>query len=183
MSNEILGDYACAVWKSQQAKVPGMSDEEMRTRSRMLQESFSRTTFVPFVVAAVIGLVFGVALLGSDGVSERAGASVGLLAAAYLVIKARRIFSRNHEHEVTCLRSYVFQLGQQRDALKTCGATFLLIGIACILLNVQENASAWRGLVSVVPAAGASVLSFIYVYRQAKRYQRRIDELLMLERS
>jgi hypothetical protein len=182
MSNDILGEYAQAVWKSQRSSLAGMDDVEMRTRARMLRDSFDRTTFVPLIAAAVIGLIFSLALLSSEGILERAGAVIGIFSAAYLFIRARRICSRHHEHESTCLRSYMFQLGQQRDALKACGTTFLLIGVACVLLNAQDG-NAWRTIFGAASAASASLLSFMYVRLQVRRYQRRIDELVELERS
>jgi hypothetical protein len=76
----------------------------------------------------------------------------------------------------------MFQLGQQRVALKACGTTSLLIGVACVLLNAQDG-NALRALLSAASAASASLLSFIYAHLQAKRYQKRIDELIELERT
>jgi hypothetical protein len=111
---------------------------------------------------------------------QRAGALAGIAAAIYLAGAGFRIASRRWiDDGATCVRAYKLQLQRRHAADMASARTILLAMTGCALLSSSGNWVAWT--LQAVTQAGTGVIAYVYITRQARRFQERIDELTRLE--
>ena len=171
---------AQGLWQSQESIVTRMSADDMRARAERWDRAFRETHWIAFACAGVL-LVFFVAMLFVNETSlQRVGAAIGIGAAVHLVhIGVRIVRGPWIEEGATCIRAYKRQLERRRLGEQGAARTILLSLTGCALLTSPGDWVPWT-----LQAAGqfaTGVVVYIYLSRQARRFQQRIDELTRLE--
>ena len=179
----MTGDWsedARGIWQSQQSAVTLMSTEEMRSRASRWNREFEATNWIAFVCAAGLLLFFVPMLIISETTLQRAGAAIGIVSAAYLVSVGLRIASRRWtDGSATCVHAYKAQLERRRKADMGSARTILLMMLGCALLSTPADGGPWA--LQAIGQLGAGIITYVYISRQARRFQARIDELDRLE--
>ncbi|AMY07464.1 hypothetical protein LuPra_00637 [Luteitalea pratensis] len=181
MTGDAWGDDARGIWQSQESAVTRMSMEEMRARARRWNREFEGTNWIAFACAAVLLLFFVPMLLISETTLQRAGAAIGIVSAAYVVGVGLRIASRRRwvDDSATCVRAYKAQLERRRQADMGAARTILLMMTGCALLGSPGDVGSWA--LRAVGQLGAGIVVYVYISRQARRFQQRIAELDRLD--
>ena len=180
MTADLWSEDARALWQSQESVVTRMSADDMRARADRWDREFSRTNWIAFACAGVLLLFFVPMLVIQPATLQRVGAMIGIAAAAYLIAAGFRIASRRWVGEgATCVRAYRSQLERRRQADVASARTILLAMTGCALLSSPGDWLAW-GL-QAGSQFSAGVIVYVYVSRQARRFQTRIDELTQME--
>jgi len=171
---------ARGIWQSQASVVTHMSADDMRARANRWNRDFSSTNWIAFVCAGLFVLFFGWMLVVAHTTLQRVGALVGIAAAAYLVRLGMRIADRRWNDEgATCVRAYKAQLERRRQADVGSARTILMVMTGCALLSGPGDWFAWTLQAAV--QLGTGLVAYTYITRQARRFQKRIDELTSLE--
>ena len=171
---------ARGIWQSPDADVTRMSAGDMRARADRWRTEFARTNWIAFACAGLLLAFFGLMLAIHQTALQRTGAVVGIAAAVYLAAAGLRISSRRlSDDSATCIRAYTSQLERRRRADMDSARTIVMVMTAAALLSEQAGWGAWVLQAGSQLAAGAIV--YVYVARQARRFQQRIDELTGLE--
>lgn len=180
MTADAWNEDARGIWQRQESVVTRMSADEMRARAARWNTAFDRTNWIAFACAGVLGLFFVPMLLIVPTTIQRIGAAIGIASVVYLVGVGVRIASgRWVDGGATCLRAYAAQLERRRDADMGAARTILLMMTGCALLNSPGHWVAWT--LQAASQFGAGVFVFVYIRRQASRFQTRIDELSRLD--
>lgn len=180
MTSDRWSEEARGIWQGQQSDVRRLSAEDMRASANRWNTAFDRTAWIAFACAAVLGLFFVPMLLIVHTAIQRIGAAIGIGSALYLVGVGVRIASRRWVEEgATCVRAYMAQLQRRRDADMGSARTIMLMMTGCALLNSPDHWLAWT--LQAASQFGAGVFVFVYIRRQASRFQTRIDELSRLD--
>jgi hypothetical protein len=159
-----------------------MSADEMRARTERWNREFGRTNWIAFACAAVFLSFFVLMLVVNQTALQRTGALLGIAAAIYLAAEGVRIASpRWVDDGATCVRAYKLQLQRRREAEMASARTILLALTGCALLSSQGSWVSWT--LQAAGQLGAGVVAYVYIRRQALRFQMRIDELTRLERD
>ena len=155
--------------------------DEMRARASRWNREFEGTNWIAFACAGVLLLFFVPMLVISETTLQRAGAAIGIVSAAYLVSVGLRIASRRRwvDESATCVRAYKAQLERRRQADMGSARTILLMMPGCALLGSPGDWGSWA--LQAVGQLGAGIIVYVYISRQARRFQARIDELSRLE--
>ena len=180
MTADPWDEDARGIWQSQESVVTRMSAADMRARAERWDRAFGQTSWIAFACAALFFAFFGAMLAVHHTALQRAGAVVGLAAAAYLVALGLRVSGpRWVEDGTSCVRAYKAQLERRRQADVGAARTILLAMTGCALLT---EPAAWV-LWTLVAASqlGAGLIAYAYIHRQARPFQVRIDELTRLE--
>jgi hypothetical protein len=180
MTADSWSEDARGIWQSQESVVTRMSADEMRARASRWNREFGRTNWIAFACAGVLLLFFILMLMINQTALQRVGAAIGIASAAYLVGVGLRIASRRWVDEsATCIRAYKAQLERRRQADMGSARTILLMMTGCALLSSPGDWIPWT--LQVASQLGAGIVVYVYVSRQARRFQARIDELTRLE--
>jgi hypothetical protein len=182
MRDEFAGEYARALWQSQESNVTALSMDDVQARTAFLREQFRKSWLVPWVVAIFLVAFFVLMLLveARTGV-QRAGAALGI--ASGLVMAAGAIWWHRRSaagNTDTGLAAYRVQLETQRTALNLCIVAIALMMIGSAGVGVPNPWSAWQGALNAAGPLLGGVVSVWYVWRHRRGYQRRIDEVARL---
>ena len=173
---------ARGIWQSQESAVTRMSMDDMRARANRWNREFDGTNWIAFVCAAGLLLFFVPMLMISETTVQRAGAAIGIASAVYLVSVGFHIASRRWADEgATCVRAYKAQLERRRQADMGTARTIVLMMLGCALLGSPASGGPWA--LQAIGQLGAGLIVYVYISRQARRFQARIDELGRLERK
>lgn len=182
MTADSWSEDARGIWQSQESLVTLMSTDDMRERANRWNREFERTNWIAFACAGVLLLFFVPMLVIDQSWLQRTGAAIGIAAAAYLAGVGLRIASRRWIDEgATCVRAYKAQLERRRQADMASARTILLMMTGCALLSEPADWLPWT--LQVASQLGAGLVVYVYVSRQARRFQTRIEELTRLEDS
>ena len=180
MTADLWSDDARGIWQGQESVVTRMSVDEMRARAGRWNREFERTNWIAFACAGVLGLFFVPMLLITQTTLQRTGAAIGIASAIYLVGVGVRIASRRWVDEsATCVRAYKAQLERRRQADMGSARTIVMMMTGCALLNTPGHLAPW--ILQAAGQLGAGIVVYVYISRQAARFQTRIDELTRLE--
>jgi hypothetical protein len=171
---------AQGLWQSQESTVIRLSADDMRARADRWNREFGRTNWIAFACAGVLLLFFVSMLVINQTALQRAGALVGIASAAYLVGAGSRITSRRWvDQGATCVSAYKAQLERRRYADMASARTILLAMTGCALLSGPADWVSWT--LQAASQLGAGIVVYVYISRQARRFQMRINELIRLE--
>jgi hypothetical protein len=180
MTADSWSEDAQGIWQSQESVVTRMSPDEMRIRANRWSREFGRTNWIAFVCAGALFLFFLLMLAVNHTALQRVGAAIGLGSAVYLVAVGLRIASRRWTDDgATCLRAYRSQLQRRRQADMGAAQTILLMMAGCALLTPPGPLGRWT--LQAATQLGAGVVVYVYMRREARRFQARIDDLTRLE--
>ena len=180
MSADVWHDEARGLWQSQESVVTRMSPDDMRARAERWNRDFGRTTWIPFAGAALFLVFFLLMLAINHTPMQRVGALLGIVAAIHVAAAGFRIASRRWvEDGATCVRAYKMQLQRRHAADMAAARTILMAMTGCALLSSPEHWIPWT--LQAVTQAGTGVIAYVYIARQARRFQVRIDELTRLD--
>jgi hypothetical protein len=180
MSPDPWIEDARGIWQSQESVVTRLSADDMRARADRWDRAFGQTNWIAFACAALLASFFVTMLVLNHTALQRLGAIVGVLSAAYLVAVGMRIADRRWVDEgATCVRAYKGQLERRRQADMGSARTILLSMTGCALLTSPGPWVPWA--LQAASQLGAGIVMYAYVSHQARRFQRRIDELTRLE--
>jgi hypothetical protein len=182
MTADLWNEDARGLWQSQESVVTRMSADDLRARADRWNREFRRTTWIPFGCAAVLLSFFVLMLVINQTVLQRAGALVGVGAAIYVAIAGVRMASRRWvDAGATCVRAYKMQLQRRHDADVASARTILLTLTGCALLTEPREWLPW--LLQAATQLSTGIIAYVYILRQARRFQSRIDELDRLEEN
>jgi len=173
---------ARGIWQSQESVVTRMTADEMRARAERWDTALSRTNWIAFACAGFFLSFFVFMLVIHHTAIQRVGALVGIAAAVYLAGAGSRMASRRWVDDgATCVRAYRMQLQRRWEADVASARTILLVMTGCALLVRPDDWIRW--LLQAASQLGAGVIAYVYITRQARRFQTRIDELKSLEQD
>jgi hypothetical protein len=181
MTADLWNEDACGLWQSQQSVVTRMSADDMRERAKRWNREFEGTNWIAFACAGFLLLFFLSMLVINETAIQRVGAMIGIVSALYLVGLGLRIASRRRwvDETATCVRAYKAQLERRRQADMGSARTILLMMTGCALLNSPGDWLPWT--LQAASQLGAGILVYVYLRRQARRFQTRINDLTRLE--
>jgi hypothetical protein len=180
MTTDLWSEDARGIWQSQESVVTRMSGEDMRERATRWNIAFARTKWIAFACAGVLLAFFILMLFVSHGRLQHVGALVGITAGIYLSIVGVRLAGRRWVDEgATCVGAYKMQLERRREAEMASARAILLSLTGCALLSESADWLPWSVL--AVSQLTAGLIAYAYITRQARRFQRRIEELARLE--
>jgi hypothetical protein len=180
MSADSWSEDARGIWQGQESGVTRMSAEDMRARAERWSRAFDRTNWIAFACAGVLLLFFGWMLMLDQTALQGVGATIGIAAAVHLVGVGWRIAGHRWVDErASCLHAYRAQLERRLYADRGAARTILIAMTGCALLTRQGDWLPWA--LEAASQLGAGVVMYLYVGRQARRFQERIDELTRLE--
>ena len=179
MTADVWHEDARGIWQSQESVVTRMSADDMRARAERWNREFGRTNWIAFACAFFLAFFLLMLAINQTAV-QRAGALLGIAAAIYLAGAGFRIASRRWvEDGATCVRAYKMQLQRRHAADMASARTILLAMMGCALLSSPGYWLTWT--LQAVTQAGTGVIAYVYIARQARRFQVRIDELTRLD--
>jgi hypothetical protein len=180
MSADSWEEDARGLWQSQESVVTRMTADEMRARAERWNRAFGRTNWIALAGAGFFLAFFGWMMVVHQAALQRVGALVGIAAAIYLAAAGSRVASaRWVEDGATCARAYRMQLQRRSEADRASARTILLAMTGCALLSGPGDWFTWTLQAGGQLAAG--VVAYVYITRQARRFEARIDELRRLE--
>jgi len=171
-------EYARAVWQQQPSELP---IEEIAARAAFLQRSFGATAFVPWVIAGLLAVPFGLMLLNAAAWTERTGSALGLLATVYFLVSALKLIRTPGNDHAPCVRAYATELRRQRDALRLCAITIGLVMSSAALASVPAEATSWKGYLGAASSLVTGLGVGAYVLGYARRFERRARAVALLE--
>jgi hypothetical protein len=171
-------DYARAVWQEQP---PELSLAEIADRAAFLRRSFGASAHVPWLVTAILVVCFVVILANSETGMQRAGSWLGLGAAVYFITAAVRLLRRPMDEEAPCLRAYADELRRQRDALRICAITIVMVMTGAALASVSGDNTGWKRFIGPSSTLLTGIGVAAYIDARARRYARRATEVERLE--
>jgi len=180
MTADVWHEDARGIWQSQESVVTRMSADDMRARAQRWNSAFGRTNWIAFACAAFFLAFFLLMLAINQTAVQRAGALLGIVAAIYLAGAGFQIASRRWvEDGATCVRAYKMQLQRRHAADMVAARTILMAMTGCALLSSPGSWMAWT--LQAATQAGTGVIAYMYITRQASRFQVRIGELTRLD--
>jgi hypothetical protein len=180
MADDSWTEDARGFWQSQESEVTRMSAVAMRERAKRWNRAFAGTNWIAFACAGLFLAFFGYMFAIHGTFLQRAGATMGLLAAIHLVGVGLHIARGPWVDEgATCIRAYKAQLERRRQADQGAARTILLAMAGCALLTPPGDWVPWT--LQFAAQLGAGIVAYAYIARGAKRFQARIDELTRLE--
>ena len=171
-------EYARAVWQQQPSELP---IEELAARAAFLRRSFGATAFVPWVIAGLLAVPFGLMLLNASVWTERASSALGLLATVYFLVSALKLIRTSGDCHAPCVRAYAGELRRQRDALRLCAITIALVMSSAALAGVPAETTSWKGYLGAASSLLTGLGVAAYVHGYARRYERRARAVALLE--
>ena len=179
MTADLWSEDARGLWQSQESVVTRMSADDMRARANRWNRAFESTNWIAFACAGFLLLFFVAMLAINQTAIQRVGAAIGIVSALYLVGLGLRIASRRWIDETaTCVRAYKAQLERRRQADIGSARTILLMMTGCALLSSPGDWVPWT--LTVASQLGGGIVVYVYLCRQARRFQTRINELTRL---
>ena len=179
MTADVWHEDARGIWQSQESVVTRMSADDMRARAERWNWEFGRTNWIAFACAAFFLAFFLLMLAINHTPVQRAGALLGIVAAIYAAGAGFRIASRRGSKTArrACAPTRC-SCNAATPADMAAARTILMAMTGCALLSSPGNWMAWT--LQAVTQAGTGVIAYMYITRQARRFQVRIDELTRL---
>jgi hypothetical protein len=178
MDSERQSEYARAVWQAQPSQLPL---DEIAERAAFLRRSFDATTYIPWIVAAILVACFGLILASSESGVQTAGAIAGLLSALYFLKSAMTLINTPVNDEAPCVRAYARELRRQHDALRLCALTIGMVMTSATVASVPKEVAAWKQLIAPSSSLVTGLGVAWYINGFARRYARRATEVAGLE--
>jgi len=181
MTADLWHEDAQGIWQSQESVVSRMSEEAMRSRADRWHHEFRGTAWIPFGCAAfLLGFFVLMLAVNADTWLQRLGAFVGIGVSVYVSAAGVRLAGRRWVSDgSTCVHAYKMQLERRRQADVASARTILLTMTAAALLTSPADWLPWS--LTAAGQLGAGVIAYVYVMRQARRFETRIGELARLE--
>jgi peptidoglycan/LPS O-acetylase OafA/YrhL len=180
MTADPWSEDARGIWQSQESVVTRMSADDMRARADRWNRELDGTNWIAFACAGFLLIFFVWMLVIHQRTLQQLGAIVGIASAAYLTgVGMQNAGRRWVDNGATCVRAYKTQLERRRQADVGSARTILLMMTGCALLSSPEDWGPWT--LQAASQLGTGILVYAYITRQARRFQKRIDELTRLQ--
>jgi hypothetical protein len=179
MTTDAEANDARALWQDQPPVLP---DGEIRLRTEQMRAGWDGTQWVPPASAALLAVCFLLILNNAATVLQAAGSVLGLAAAGYVVVRARRLGrSRAPFEGAPCVRAYRELLLRQRDAFRVSVVAIALSMAGATLASTPAAWGAARAWLGAVGTAVSGAVTVVYLLRQLRIHDEQVREVSRLE--
>jgi len=178
------------IWQTQKSESMKMSVEEIREKSDKFEQGIRRRNLREYIAAAFVILVFAVYMVIFPNPVIRTGCVLLIAASLYVAYRLHRHGKAQALADRTpfssCVAHYRAELVRQRDLLRSVMSWYIapfVPGLVVFTLGIENMRPGRSGaiLLTAIPVVAIALIIWALNSRVAKKLQREIDTLEMLE--